>query len=235
MEQTVSPTELRIIIAVIGVLVLAAIYLFGRASRSGTTKRRLFSRERRRRIEPVLRESNEDGAADDTYGNGDSGFAVPRPQVGTRSQDAIERIVTLFVKAPAGEEFSGADIVVAAEKTGLVFGDMGIFHRLVAGSPEQGPLFSMASMIKPGSFDMAALDGLRTPGLSLFMTLPGPLPALDAWDTLLPAAQRMAELLGGTLQDDQHNTLGRQRIAHLRDDLRAWDRKQEGMRIRSNW
>ncbi len=232
MEQTVSPTELRIIIAVIGALVLAAIYLLGRAPKSGSSKRRLFSRERRPRIEPVLRESNED---DEAHEDGRSGNAAQRPRVGSRSHDAIERIVTLFVKAAADDEFAGGDIVVAAEKTGLVFGDMGIFHRLVPGNPEQGPLFSMASMVKPGSFDMTALDSLRTPGLSLFMTLPGPLPALDAWDTLLPAAQRMAELLGGTLQDDQHNTLGRQRIAHLRDDLRAWDRKQDGMRIRPGW
>src|SRR5690606_27006555 len=127
------------------------------------------------------------------------------------------RIVTVFVAARPDAEFTGADVVVAAEKAGLVFGDMGIFHRLVAGRPDQGPLFSMASMVKPGSFDMASLDTLRTPGLGLFMTLPGPASALDAWDTLLPTAQRLAELLDGVVLDEERNALGRQRIAHLRD------------------
>jgi cell division protein ZipA len=90
----------------------------------------------------------------------------------------------------------------------------------------------MANMVKPGSFDMSRLDALQTPGVTLFMTLPGPLPALDAWEMLLPTAQRLAELLDATVLDEGRNALGRQRIAHLRDELRAWDRKQERNQIR---
>jgi cell division protein ZipA len=69
----------------------------------------------------------------------------------------------------------------------------------------------------------------------LFMTLPGPLPALDAWDRMLPAAQRLAELLGAQLLDDQRTPIGRQRIAALRDELRAWDRQREQAAFRPNW
>ena len=111
---------------------------------------------------------------------------------------------------------------------------MNIFHRLVDGRPEQGPIFSVANMVKPGSFDLRALEEFSTPGLSFFMTLPGPLPGLDAWDTMLPAAQRMAELLDAQVLDDRRNTLGRQRIAHLRDELRAYDRKREAHGL-SGW
>ena len=88
----------------------------------------------------------------------------------------------------------------------------------------------MASMVKPGSFDMARVGALRTPGVTFFMTLPGPLPALDSWDMMLPAAQRVAELL-----DAQHNALGRQRIQHIREELRAYDRKQERNVIKRSW
>ena len=35
--------------------------------------------------------------------------------------------------------------------------------------------------------------------------------------------------------DEERNALGRQRISHIRDDLRAWDRKQDGNRIRADW
>ncbi len=156
-----------------------------------------------------------------------------RSSVGARPTDRpIERIVTLYVAARAGATLAGPDIVVAAEKAGLQFGDMGIFHRMPLGKRAEGPVFSMANMVKPGSFDMAGLDEVRTPGVTLFMTLPGPLPALDAWEMLLPAAQRLAELLDATVLDEQRNALGRQRIAHLRDELRAWDRQQERNRIR---
>jgi cell division protein ZipA len=156
----------------------------------------------------------------------------PRSDLGRRPpQLPVERIVTLFVVARDAGRFHGPDLVVAAEKAGLEFGDMGIYHRLVDGKRELGPIFSVANMLKPGNFDLARLDTLRTPGVSFFMTLPAPLPALDAWDAMLPTAQRLAELLDGQVLDEERNALGRQRIAHIRDQLRGWDRDHEGKEI----
>jgi cell division protein ZipA len=116
---------------------------------------------------------------------------------------------------------------VAAEKAGLVFGDMQIFHRLPDNRPEAGPIFSVANVVKPGNFDLRQPDQTQTPGVTFFMTLPGPLPALDAWEAMLPAAQRFAELLDAVVLDDERNALGRQRIQFLRDELRAYDRERE--------
>ncbi len=156
----------------------------------------------------------------------------PRSGLGRRpAQLPVERIVTLFVVAREGEHFHGPDLVVATEKAGLEFGDMGIYHRLLDGKRELGPIFSVANMLKPGNFDLSKLDALRTPGLSFFMTLPAPLPALDAWDAMLPTAQRLAELLDGLVLDEERNALGRQRIAHIRDELRGWDRDHDGPEI----
>lgn len=158
--------------------------------------------------------------------------APPRSDLGRRPEQLpVERIVTLFVVARDGGVFNGADLIVAAEKAGLEYGDMGIYHRLLDGKREQGPIFSVANMVKPGNFDLTRLDALRTPGLSFFMTLPGPLSALDAWDAMLPTAQRLAELLDGQVLDEERNALGRQRIAHIRDELRGWDRDHEGQEI----
>lgn len=159
-------------------------------------------------------------------------YVPPRSELGRRPERLpVERIVTLFVVAREGSVFHGADLIVAAEKAGLEFGDMGIYHRLVDGKREQGPIFSVANMLKPGNFDLTRLDALRTPGLSFFMTLPAPIPALDAWDAMLPTAQRLAELLDGQVLDEERNALGRQRIAHIRDELRGWDRDHEGKEI----
>jgi cell division protein ZipA len=156
----------------------------------------------------------------------------PRSDLGRRpAQLPVERIVTLFVVAREGGHFNGPDLVVAAEKAGLEFGDMGIYHRLVDGKRELGPIFSVANMLKPGNFDLARLDALHTPGVSFFMTLPAPLPALDAWDAMLPTAQRLAALLADQVLDEERNALGRQRIAHIRDQLRGWDRDHEGKAI----
>ncbi|HTM28414.1 MAG TPA: cell division protein ZipA C-terminal FtsZ-binding domain-containing protein, partial [Rhodanobacter sp.] len=81
------------------------------------------------------------------------------------------------------------------------------------------------------NFDLARLDSVRTLGVSFFMTLPAPLSALDAWDAMLPTAQRLAELLDGQVLDEERNALGRQRVAHIRDELRGWDREHEGQEI----
>jgi cell division protein ZipA len=157
----------------------------------------------------------------------------PRSDLGRRpAQVPVERIVSLFVMAREGSAFNGPDLIVAAEKAGLEYGDMGIYHRLVDGRREAGPIFSVANMVKPGSFDLTRLDALLTPGLSFFMTLPGPVSALDAWDAMLPTAQRLAELLDGQVLDEERNALGRQRIAHIRDELRGWDREHDGGEIR---
>lgn len=175
---------------------------------------------------PLLRESAAAASA----------AAIPVPAasartIGKRQETNIERIVSLFVTAREGRLFRGVDLVVAAEKVGLEFGDMNIFHRLDERSAALGPVFSVANMVKPGNFDLARIDALLTPGLGFFMTLPGPLNALDAWDAMLPAAQRMAELLDGMLLDSERNGLGRQGIQHIRDDLRNWDRRHEGEEI----
>jgi len=162
-----------------------------------------------------------------------AGRVPPRSDLGKRpAQVPVERIVSLFVVAREGQPFNGADLIVAAEKAGLEYGDMGIYHRLVDGRREVGPIFSVANMLKPGSFDLTRVDALRTPGLSFFMALPGPVTALDAWDAMLPTAQRLAELLDGQVLDEERNALGRQRIAHIRDELRGWDRDHDGGEIR---
>lgn len=246
-----STNEIRVLIAILGAIGFALIYFFGRPRKPGQGRRTPVARETGERIEPTFDDS--ETATDPGQGELDVGLhdeleklgtaiaakrsdgvaaTQPKPAAGVRSDQPIERIVTLFVAARSGDAFHGPDLVVAAEKAGLEFGDLGIFHRLVSGKPEAGPVFSMANMVKPGRFDMREIEQLRTPGVSFFMTLPGPLTALDGWEAMLPTAQRLAELLDGHVLDEERNTLGRQRIAHLRDELRTWDRKQERNHIR---
>ncbi|MEP6484459.1 MAG: cell division protein ZipA [Rudaea sp.] len=249
-----TANELRIVIAIIGALIFALIWLFGKPKRPKQGRRTPVLRDADgERIEPTFGESeiplegeqaelSIDFGPDEIERLGSAiaakrnepipSIETPKPLRGVRPEQPIERIVTLFVSARAGETIHGSNLVVAAEKAGMTFGDMGIFHRLISGKPEVGPIFSMANMVKPGNFDMRHIDELRTPGVSFFMTLPGPLPALDAWDALLPTAQRLAELLEANVLDEERNALGRQRVAHLRDELRAWDRKQERSHIR---
>lgn len=248
-----SATQMRFILIVFSIVVLFLIYWSG--MRKKRRQGRRHERVREVRLEPILgdRLAEPDPGTDDSgepfqaefemqaqpaaAAEGDAEVSIARARAAMNGRDAPgrrpdeaapERIVSIFVVARNAEyPFRGPDIVVAAEKTGLEYGHLGIFHRLLEGKSEAGPVFSAASMVEPGAFDMAAIREMSTPGLTLFMTLPGPVSALDAWDAMLPTAQRLAELLDGLVVDDRHNALGRQRVAHLRDELRLWDRRHE--------
>ena len=237
-------TLLRIGILIAGLILIAAIVFFGRPGKAGQGKRVVraaaagkgFAEADRR--EPTLGEQMAGEVGSDSLSEATQAemelsdrtlesAGNPSEHVGRRASEEFDRIVTLYLAARAGEKLHGADIVVAAEKAGLVYGHMGVFHRLIENHPERGPVFSVANIMKPGSFDMATIQSMETPAIAFFLTLPAPVAALDAWETMLPTAERMAELLGGLVLDEQRNTLGRQRIAHIRDELRAYDRQRE--------
>jgi cell division protein ZipA len=235
---------LRTGILLAGLLLIAAIYVFSRPRKPGQGRR--LDRGEAGRVEPTigaqiddeLREGGDTGDDDTLQSELD---LLDRPAsaqasgntLGRRASEDFDKIVTLYIAARAGEKLHGPDIVVAAEKAGLAYGHMNVFHRLVEGHPERGPVFSVANIMKPGSFDMATIQSLETPAIAFFLTLPAPVAALDAWETMLPTAQRMAELLDGVVLDESRNALGRQRIAHLREELRGYDRQQEAPITRS--
>jgi len=255
MIQGLSDTALLRIAIVVAALVLFLVIWFTARRKSAQGKRvapREGGPERSERTEPTLRELIESGEAqpapvaaaaaqaERTTQRMDA-FTAPEPMAAARRAAALpgvrpnadfDKIVSVFLVARAGQSISGPDLVVAAEKAGLVYGHMNIFHRLVDNHPELGPIFSVANLVKPGSFDMATIKEMHTPAVNFFITLPGPIPALDAWDTLLPTAQRMAELLDAVLLDGERNALGRQRIANIRDEMRAYDRAREKQQIR---
>lgn len=232
-------TLLRIGILIAGVILIGAIIFFGRPRKPGQGRRVQRDGSEQRR-EPTLGEQIE-GEVGEQDLSGDpaaqaelelfertvAGADPAKSDLGRRVSEEFDKIVTLYLAARAGEKLRGPDIIVAAEKAGLVYGHMGVFHRLVEGHPAQGPIFSVANIMKPGSFDMGDIHALETPAIAFFLTLPAPVAALNAWETMLPTAERMAELLNGIVLDEQRNALGRQRVAHIRDELRAYDRQRE--------
>jgi cell division protein ZipA len=232
---------LRIGIVIAGVLLMAAIYFFGRPRKpSQGRKVRESSADRNLTLEQISNPTREAPTGRTDVSSLQSQMPPQDspppsgPDVGRRDREEFDKIVTLYVAARSGQVLRGTDIVVAAEKAGLSYGYMGIFHRLVDGRPDGGPIFSVANIKKPGSFEMSEIQSMETPAIAFFLTLPAPIPALDAWEKLLPTAQRMAELLDGVVLDEARSALGRQRVAHIRDDLRAYDRQHEAPPISKN-
>jgi cell division protein ZipA len=87
-------------------------------------------------------------------------------------------------------------------------------------------LFSMANMVKPGTFDLDAMDNFETPGVSLFMTLPIKADSMASFDLMVDTARAIAETLGGELKDEQRSVMTRQTIEHCRQRIRDYELKK---------
>jgi cell division protein ZipA len=141
--------------------------------------------------------------------------APPDPKAGKAPEP--EKILTLFLTAPAGESYRGVAVRHAAEAVGLRFGDMGVFHHYgLAGMPSQQSLFCLANMLEPGTFDLENIHTHETAGLVMFMRLPAPADGSVAFELMLNTAQRLQERLGGELRDDEHRPLARAAIDRMR-------------------
>lgn len=238
MIEGLSDTNMmRIGIGVVALFVFLVILYSSRGRQSQGKRVAAQAGDGSEKLEPTLREVIEaeegiDYPGQEAAAAKDDGTPAATGKPGGRPNPQYDKIVSVYLVARAGESINGSDLVVAAEKAGLVYGHMNIFHRMVDNHPEMGPIFSVANLVKPGYFELRSIQELQTPGVNFFITLPGPLSALDAWDTLLPTAQRMAELLGAVLLDEERNALGRQRIANIRDEMRAYDRAREKATIR---
>lgn len=235
-------TILRLGIIVAGVLLMALIFWFGRPSaKTQGVRRERNDREPALHDEAAASESTGDHAADpdrdlhapvtnaltDAEAGGESGDLEFGTDIGRRRTERMDKVVKLYVAARAGHQFDGSDVVVAAEKIGTVFGYGNAFHRLVERKPSMDPIYTVANVQNQGSLDINTIANMQTPAIAFYLMLPAPTPALEAFDMMLPAAKRATELLNGVLLDDQQNVVSRQTIAHIREELRQYDRAHE--------
>jgi cell division protein ZipA len=127
-----------------------------------------------------------------------------------------QKIVTVRVCAPGEARWSGATLLSALELHGLAYGRYQVFHRRHV---DGRSLFCVASLIEPGTFDVASMSTEEFRGVTLFAVLPGPVEPLLTVDELLGAARGLAQELAGMVQDSKGIPLSPQRAAALRDDV----------------
>lgn len=135
-----------------------------------------------------------------------------------------EEVLIINVMAHKGEMFNGADLLDIVLKCGMRYGSMDIFHRYSDMKGEGALLFSMANMVKPGTFDLDAMDEFETPGVSLFMTLPINADSMQSFDLMADTARAIADALNGELKDEQRSVMTRQTLEHCRQRIRDFER-----------
>jgi cell division protein ZipA len=121
------------------------------------------------------------------------------------------------------EPYEGPVMLQALLSTGLRYGDMSIFHRYTA-STGQGPLqFSVASAVKPGTFNLEDIESFTTPGLTLFFAadqVPAP---MASYDLLLEVVRKLEDRLGGNILDEQRKPLTADAINRHREALMQYE------------
>ena len=147
------------------------------------------------------------------------------PQVDERTPPTSpDELIILGVLAKSGSVFKGAELVDALRGQGLKFGNMSIFHRIDSTTDQQ--LFSVANALEPGTFDLADMQALETPGITFFLQLPVPGDAFETLEDMLLSARTVAAALGGEVKDDQMNTLTGQTVEHMRQRLADYARRR---------
>ncbi|QSX28756.1 cell division protein ZipA [Shewanella cyperi] len=130
------------------------------------------------------------------------GEAKPKPEPEPELGEPRD-VLVLHVVAREGQSLMGAELLPSLLTLNFKFGDMDIFHRHEDNAGTGKVLFSMANMLKPGTFDPDNMEQFTTQGVVLFMTLPCHGEALMNFSIMLNSAQQLADDLDALVLDGQ--------------------------------
>ncbi|MDT3720600.1 cell division protein ZipA [Pseudomonas oryzihabitans] len=137
----------------------------------------------------------------------------------------VDEVLVINVISRDEKGFAGPALLQNILESGLRFGDMDIFHRHESMSGNGEVLFSMANAVRPGTFDLDAIDDFHTPAVSFFLGLPGPRHPKQAFDLMVAAARKLSSELNGELKDEQRSVMTAQTIEHYRQRIVDFERK----------
>jgi len=142
--------------------------------------------------------------------------AAPTPEPAPAPRN--ERIVTLLIASGDGTPILGPKIHTALKSQGLQFGTKQIYHRMAG----ERPVFSVASLVKPGLLVPEDAQRFSTPGLSVFMVLPGPVQPVVAMQDMMTTAQALGRALNAEVFDSRKQPLTAEVMRELQNDVEAW-------------
>lgn len=200
---------LRWLLLLFGALVVAGVYFYTRREREAPEPEAAPEP----RITPTL----------DVEMEAEAETLVEEPAEGMQEEPTItaqtpQKIVTLRVVAKNKGAFKGDELILSLRGIGMRSGKFGIYHRY-DGNDESRTIFSAASLVEPGSFDLANIKEQEIPGISIFMIIPGPVDAAEAFDFMMQAARALTQTMDAELLDESGSTLSVQRERYMREEI----------------
>ncbi len=143
--------------------------------------------------------------------------------------DEVPRLIVQVNVMSRGAPFNAAQVREAMRAVDMRYGEMNIYHRYNARGQV---LFSLASVVEPGTFPKKDDAGFGTPGLVMFTQLPGVQDGLAIYSDMLFTAERLVPLLDAELRDETRSVLSKQTIEHTRERILEHRRKVQLLRSR---
>jgi len=114
-------------------------------------------------------------------------------------------LIIFHVMAQRGQNFAGYELYQTLLDAEFKHNEYGIFEYIenIAGEPIS--LFSLASVVEPGTFDVSDIGRCICPGLSIFMRVNQPHVAM-AFKLMLSKIEYLTEVLQAKVYDDKHQT-----------------------------
>lgn len=159
-----------------------------------------------------------------------SGWTKPSKQEKKPEPKGPTEVIVINVMSKSEHGFSGHDLRTLFEACGMEHGEMAIFHRHEDISNTSPIQFSVANAVEPGYFDTENIDSSTTPGVSFFISLPGPSNSIQAFDYMVETAQCLVRNLHGELKDERRSIMTPQTIGHFRERVRDFERKRLSFR-----
>jgi len=235
----------RMILLVLGVMVIAGVYVWGRYKEKILD---FLNREGEFDELDFDEEAAAAGGPDDFEITviDRSAKRTPEPQVYVEDEDADEFDLAPETAAPAapvvkeeprtaplgapfliqlsvvaGDDgfFNGEDLRDALVEQNLIYGEMGIYHRY--DREYRDPLFSIASLVEPGTFPIEDMESFECPGVVLFFQPTQVKDPLEVFDDLVSTCHELAVKLDGVEWDEARKPLTEEKIALMRERLKA--------------
>lgn len=137
-----------------------------------------------------------------------------------------QEVIVAYVLSKDPDGFKGPELLQLLLACDMRFGKKNIFHRYEKPNAKGAIQFSVANLVEPGTFDLDTIDTFTTPGVSFFLSLPGPEKPLTAFNYMIETAQVLVRHLHAELRDDAHSVMTAQTIEHCRQRIRDFERKQ---------
>jgi cell division protein ZipA len=205
-------TELRWVLLALGVILILGVYLWSRGIPqrwfkpiAGLSRPKVSSQGR---VEPEVDILDLEIVADE---------AESGPEEADGPSGPAESVVTIRL-IPNAKKIASDRVILALRAAGLRHGKFGIFHSH-ADEFTDDPLFSVASLTEPGSFDMSRLSESKIAGMSFFMVLPGIGDPVERFDQMVATARELGRELDCELRDEKGSSWSIQRERYVREEI----------------